>query len=206
MAMQIGGGNANRRALRTVVGQAVRPTSGRVRQALFNMLRGLVQDAIFVDLFAGTGSVGLEALSHGARHVYFVEHDRRALITLQDNIRRCEMLEQATVIAASLPQALQHLPASLHADMVFLDPPYASDLAEVTLTALCGRRLLTAQGILIWQHMLRRTTPATALELPLWKSRRYGNTQLSLYTALSTTSSEKLEDATLQQHKDSNRG
>ena len=86
--MRIGGGNANRRPLRTVAGREVRPTSGRVRQALFNMLRELVQDAIFMDLCAGTGSVGLEALSHGARHVYFIEHDRRALMILQANIRR----------------------------------------------------------------------------------------------------------------------
>src|SRR5215510_11920877 len=121
--MRIGGGSANRRALRTVPGRAVRPTSGQVRQALFNMLRGLVQNAIFIDLFAGTGSVGLEALSHGARQVYFVEHDRRALMTLQANIQRCDMVGQTTIVAASLPQALQQLPAPVQADVVFLDPP-----------------------------------------------------------------------------------
>ena len=181
--MRIGGGNANRRPLRTVAGREVRPTSGRVRQALFNMLHGLVQNAIFVDLFAGTGSVGLEALSHGASRVYFVEHDRRALRALQANISRCAMLGRATIVAAPLPQALQQLPAFLQADMLFLDPPYASDLAEVTLTALLERRILAAHGVLIWQHMARRAVLPMVLELPLWKSRRYGNTQLSLYAA-----------------------
>jgi 16S rRNA (guanine966-N2)-methyltransferase len=184
--MRIGGGNANRRPLRTVAGREVRPTSGWVRQALFNMLRELVQDAIFLDLFAGTGSVGLEALSHGARQVYFVEHDRRALMSLQANIRRCDMVGRATIVAAPLPQALQQLPASLQADVLFLDPPYASDLAEVTLAALAERHLLAAHGVLIWQHMARRAIPQTVLERPLWKSRRYGNTQLSLYTAGAT--------------------
>ena len=182
--MRIGGGNANRRPLRTVAGRAVRPTSGRVRQALFNMLRGLVQNAIFVDLFAGTGSVGLEALSHGASQVYFVEHDRRALMTLQANISRCNMAGRATIVAAPLPQALRQLPATLQADMLFLDPPYASELAEVTLAALAECRILAAHGVLIWQHMARRVIPQTVLDLPLWKSRRYGNTQLSLYTTL----------------------
>jgi len=155
-----------------------------VRQALFNMLRGLVQNAIFVDLFAGTGSVGLEALSHGAREVYFVEHDRRALMTLQANISRCNMVGRATIVAASLPQALRRLPVTLQADMLFLDPPYASDLAEVTMATLAEHRILAAHGILIWQHMARRAIPQTVLDLPLWKSRRYGNTQLSLYAAL----------------------
>jgi 16S rRNA (guanine966-N2)-methyltransferase len=184
--MRIGGGNANRRPLRTVAGREVRPTSGRVRQALFNMLRELVQDAIFIDLFAGTGSVGLEALSHGARQVYFVEHDRRALMILQANIRRCAMVGRATIVAAPLPQALQQLPASLQADVLFLDPPYASDLAEVTFAALAERPMLAAHGVLIWQHMARRAIPQMVLERPLWKSRRYGNTQLSLYAAFST--------------------
>src|SRR5215467_1126325 len=140
--MRIGGGNANRRPLRTVAGRAVRPTSGRVRQALFNMLRELVQDAILIDLFAGTGSVGLEALSHGARQVYFVEPDRCALLTLQANISRCTLVERATIVAAPLPQALQQLPATLQADMLFLDPPYASDLAEVTFAALAERHIM----------------------------------------------------------------
>src|ERR1700752_3719208 len=125
--MRIGGGNANRRGLRPVPGRAVRPTSGQVRQALFNMLRGLVQNAIFVDLFAGTGSVGLEALSHGAREVYFVEHDRSDLLTLHENTSRCNMVWRATIVAAPLPQALRQLPSTLQADMLFLDPPYASD-------------------------------------------------------------------------------
>jgi len=182
--MRIGGGHANRRALGTVAGRDVRPTSGQVRQALFNMLRALVQDAIFVDLFAGTGSVGLEALSHGARHVYFVEHDRRALMALQANIRHCDMVGRTTIVAASLPQALCQLPVSCQADLVFLDPPYASELAEVTLAALAAHPVLAAQGILIWQHMARRRISHTVLDRPLWKSRRYGSTQLSLYTAL----------------------
>jgi 16S rRNA (guanine(966)-N(2))-methyltransferase RsmD len=147
------------------------------------MLRGLVQDAIFIDLFAGTGSVGLEALSHGARHVYFVEHDRRALMILQANMQRCDMGGRATIVAASLPQALQQLPASVPADVLFLDPPYASDLAEVTLAALVERHVLAAHGVLVWQHMARRVIPPMVLERPLWKSRRYGNTQLSLYAA-----------------------
>ena len=179
--MRIGGGHANRRPLRTVAGRAVSPTSGRVRQALFNMLRASVQDAIFMDLFAGTGSVGLEALSHGARQVYFIEHDRCALMILQANIRHCNMVGRAIIVAAPLPQALQQLPASLQADILFLDPPYASDLAETTLAALAERHLLAAHGVLIWQHMVRRAIPHMVLERPLWKSRRYGNTQLSLY-------------------------
>jgi 16S rRNA G966 N2-methylase RsmD len=107
-------------------------------------------------------------------------------MSLQANIRRCDMAGRATIVAAPLPQALQQLPASLQADILFLDPPYASDLAEITLAALAERPLLAAHGVLVWQHMARRAIPYMVLERPLWKSRRYGTTQLSLYAALAT--------------------
>jgi 16S rRNA (guanine(966)-N(2))-methyltransferase RsmD len=152
-----------------------------VRQALFNLLRPAIEGAIFVDLFAGTGSVGLEALSHGARHVYFVERDRRALPVLRANILRCAVAECSTVVAAALPQALQKLPVPLQADMVFLDPPYASDLAEATLAILAEVQVLAPHGIIVWQHATRRQVADEVVGRPLWKCRRYGETQLSLY-------------------------
>jgi 16S rRNA (guanine(966)-N(2))-methyltransferase RsmD len=150
---------------------------------LFNILRAWVEDAIFVDLYAGTGSVGLEALSHGARHVYFVEHDCRVLPILRANIQRCAVLERSTVVAAVLPKALWKLPVTLQADMLFLDPPYASDLAEATLAALAEVQLLAAHGMVIWQHAARRRVPDVVLGRPCRWRRRYGTTQLSLYAA-----------------------
>jgi 16S rRNA (guanine966-N2)-methyltransferase len=181
--VRLGGGTANRRPLRTLAGQRVRPTSSRVRQALFNILQGQIGDAIFVDLFAGTGSVGLEALSHGARQVYFVERDRGALQVLRGNINRCGMAERSLVIGGTLPQALKRLPASLQVDVLFLDPPYASDLAEKTLRALEGSALLAPHGMVVWQHAARHPVPPVALQRALWQRRHYGETQLSLYTS-----------------------
>ena len=180
--LRIGGGRFNGRRLQSVPGLGVRPTSGRVRQALFNMLRPRIGNAIFVDLFAGTGSVGLEALSHGAREVMFVEHDHRTVAVLQDNIQRCAVADQTTIIRASLPQALQQVTAAAPVDLLFLDPPYASDLAEMTLDALQGMALLALHGVLIWQHAVQHAVPAEVLGRPCWKMRCYGDTQLSLYT------------------------
>ena len=180
-ALRIGGGRFNGRRLQSAPGLDVRPTSGRVRQALFNMLRPLIGNAIFVDLFAGTGSVGLEALSHGARQVIFVEQDRRAAAVLQENIQRCAVADRTTVIIAALPQALQQVTATAAVDLLFLDPPYASDLAEMTLDALQGMALLAPHGVLIWQHAVQHAVPGAVLGRPCCKVRRYGDTQLSLY-------------------------
>ncbi|MGQ4807908.1 hypothetical protein NKDENANG_01274 [Candidatus Entotheonellaceae bacterium PAL068K] len=181
--MRIGGGRVNRRALCTVAGRTVRPTSGRVRQALCNILREQLPDAIFLDLFAGTGSVGLEALSHGARHVYFVEHDRRALRVLRANIDRCVMVQQTAIIVGTLPQALERLPVHLQADVLFLDPPYASELAEQTFSALADSTLLAPHGVVVWQQAARGLAPVEVLGLSLWRRRRYGSTLLSFYTS-----------------------
>lgn len=180
--LRIGGGRFNGRRLQSVPGLGVRPTSGQVRQALFNMLRPRIGNAIFVDLFAGTGSVGLEALSHGARQVMFVEQDHRTVAVLQDNIQRCAVVDHTTIIRASLPQALQQVIAAAPVDLLFLDPPYASDLAEMTLDALQGMALLAPHGVLIWQHAVHHAVPGEVLGRPCWKGRHYGDTQLSLYT------------------------
>lgn len=179
--MRIEGGVVKRRRLRVVPGQQVRPTSGYVRQALFNVLRGRLEDAIFVDLFAGTGSVGLEALSHGARQVYFVEHEPRSLQVLHANITHCAMTKQASVIKGMLPAALKKLAEAEPADVLFLDPPYASALGEQTLVAIGAMRLLQPRGVVVWQHAACRPAPALVAGLSLWQSRRYGSTQLSFY-------------------------
>ncbi len=179
--MRIGGGNNKGRRLQTVPGRLVRPTSGRVRQALFNTLREWVPGSIFVDTFAGTGSVGLEALSQGARHVYFVENDPRALLTLRTNINHCGFESQVTIVAASLPQAVRKLPATQQADVLFLDPPYASELAEATLSTLDDCGLLAPAGLIVWQHAVRHE-PRALSGYTLWQSRRYGNTQISFLT------------------------
>ena len=179
--VRIGGGRANRRTLQTVAGRLVRPTSGRVRQALCNILQEQMAGAVFVDLFAGTGSVGLEALSRGARQAYFVERDPQVLPVLHMNIARCALPGQATVIQGVLPTALTALPADVQADIVFLDPPYASDLAEMTLDALAGFQVLAPHGVVVWQHAVRHLAPSMVLGLSLWQRRRYGDTLLSMY-------------------------
>jgi 16S rRNA (guanine966-N2)-methyltransferase len=132
-------------------------------------------------MFAGTGSVGLEALSQGAEHVYFIENDRRALLALRANVGRCGAESQATIVAAALPQAVQKLPATRQVDVLFLDPPYASDLAGATLSTLDGCGLLTPDGLIVWQHAVPRE-PLAVPGYTLWQNKRYGNTQLSFLT------------------------
>lgn len=126
--MRVVAGTARGRRLRSPDGETTRPTADRVREAVFNALhsQGLVQDARVADLFAGSGALGIEALSRGAAHVWFVESDRSALTVIDDNLATLELGERATVVRSTVERALAAGLAD-RLDVVLADPPYAFD-------------------------------------------------------------------------------
>ena len=137
--MRIVAGAWRGRSLTAPSGTETRPTADRVRQALFDMLmhapwsgRAIIENALVLDGFAGTGALGLEALSRGAANAVFVERSRSALTALRANIEACRAGDRCEV----LPIDVLSLPAGPRADIVFLDPPYGQDLATRALTRL----------------------------------------------------------------------
>jgi len=137
--MRIVAGAWRGRSLAVPPGQTTRPTADRVRQALFDMLmhapwagRALVEGAAVLDAFAGTGALGLEALSRGAAHAIFVERDRAALAALRANVAACRAADRAVIVAGDVLA----LPPGPPCGLVFLDPPYAQDLVPRALAAL----------------------------------------------------------------------
>ena len=133
--MRIAGGRFRNRPLVAPPGRATRPTSDRVREAIFNVLAHGIEDftlegARVLDLFAGTGALGLEALSRGAAHCTFVETDRQALDCLRRNVERLGAADRADIRA----QAVEHVPAPpVPFDLVLIDPPYGAGLAQPAL-------------------------------------------------------------------------
>ena len=134
--MRIVAGTARGRRIRSPSGEGTRPTSDRVREALYNALvsRGGVGGARVADLFAGSGALGLEALSRGAAHCWFAEDDRAALAMIQDNLATLGFEDRATVLRGRLPSVCSRLPDDL--DLVLADPPYAYDGWTELLTGL----------------------------------------------------------------------
>jgi 16S rRNA (guanine966-N2)-methyltransferase len=118
--MRVIAGEFRSRRLKSIPGLATRPTPDRLRETLFNILAPRIEDATFVDAYAGTGAVGIEALSRGARHVWFVEKARAAIEVLRENLGALGLEARATVVTAPVALALEKYPA----DIVFLDPPY----------------------------------------------------------------------------------
>jgi len=128
-AMRVVAGIARGRPLVAPPGDRTRPTSDRVREAVFNALwsRGVLAGARVADLFAGSGAMGIEALSRGADHATFVERDRRALAAIRRNLEACGFGGRATVVDRPVEAWLAALPAEVRFDVVFCDPPYAFD-------------------------------------------------------------------------------
>jgi 16S rRNA (guanine966-N2)-methyltransferase len=136
--MRVVAGSARGRALVAPPGGKTRPTSDRVREAVFNALwsRGVLDGAVAVDLFAGSGALGVEALSRGAAHVTFVDDDRAAVRAVRRNLETCGVIDRATVVAGRAERWLAGLASGARFDLAFCDPPYAYEAWPALLEAL----------------------------------------------------------------------
>jgi 16S rRNA (guanine(966)-N(2))-methyltransferase RsmD len=160
--------------------EGLRPTSARLREALFNVLGSRIRGASFLDVFAGTGAIGLDALSRGAAHAVFIESDRRATRAIAENLALAGVTESARIVEDDAEAALLGLQSSGERfDVIFLDPPYAAGSLDRVLPAAAG--LLRSGAVMVVEHASRREfgTP----DLPgLRRGRRYvhGDSVLSI--------------------------
>jgi 16S rRNA (guanine(966)-N(2))-methyltransferase RsmD len=172
------------RRLQTPRGSTTRPTADQVRIALMDTLMPRLPDARFLDLFAGAGGVGLEALSRGAAHATFVERDAPALTALRANVETLGVATQTRVERASVRVALERLAGEGERfDLVFLDPPYDEDLLTPTLEALGDGTVMTLDALVIAQHLTKRPPPEVVGRLRAYRTRRFGETTLTFFRA-----------------------
>lgn len=182
--MRITGGVLRSRALIAPRGQETRPTSDRVREALFSMLTsdGVFADELgprVLDLYAGSGALGLEAVSRGARSAVLVESARPALVAIRENVLALGAEREVRVVAARVERALESVEGPF--DLVLLDPPYADVRARAFGETLAkAAALLAPAGVLVLEHASADEPPAPP-ELTLDRRRRHGDTTLSLF-------------------------
>lgn len=192
--MRLTGGADRGRKLKAPRGLRTRPTAAKIREAIFNIL-GPPPEGAVLDLFAGTGALGLEALSRGARKVVFVERDRHALTVLRQNLRELGFEGRSTVIGADVCTGIRRLASSLavgddaraaaHSSeerfsWVFMDPPYANDVEDI-LAELADKDLLAGCAVVIVEHDKRHRPAGSIGGLFLTDRREYGDTELSFY-------------------------
>jgi 16S rRNA (guanine966-N2)-methyltransferase len=180
-AMRVTAGIHRSRLLQAPKGTTTRPTTDRVREALFSILaaRGALADAKVLDLYAGTGALGIEALSRGAAHATFVEHERSALACLRTNVESLGETRRATILPLRAERAAGRLAGPF--DLVLGDPPWA-DVSQAVdvLATLVSRSLVAPAAIVVLEHSSREDAPVVA-GLTLCEPRTYGDTALAIY-------------------------
>lgn len=160
-------------------GLDVRPTLDRVREACFNILGPSIEGAAFLDLFAGTGANGIEALSRGASRAVFVEQNSKTFACIQKNLETTRLAEHAKCHKLMLPEGLARLSGTF--DLVFADPPYAFSGHEALLSGLLAHALLRENALVCIEHEVRTILPETVDTLTRSRQKRYGDTVLSFY-------------------------
>jgi 16S rRNA (guanine(966)-N(2))-methyltransferase RsmD len=174
-------GTLKGRALKAPTWDGLRPTSDRLRETLFNVLAPRVAGARVLDLYAGTGALGIEALSRGAGHVTFVEADRRAQALIEANLAHCGIAGGYAIIratAARAVHAIRNSPSFVPFDIVLLDPPYEHPVTD----ALTGvDTLVTPEGVVVYEHARRTPVPDAVGGLERTRDLPSGDSALAFY-------------------------
>ncbi len=179
MGLRIFSGSLKGTSLLSLKGSAVRPTSGRVREAIFNILSRKVQSVSALDLFAGSGALGIEALSRGARFVVFMDEDPKTLSIVQKNLQRCRLEDRSKVIRWDLRRNLYCLSDFPDVfELVFMDPPYHQGAVSPVLRGLDESRALRKGAKVVVEHGFRELLPELS-RFPVTDRRKYGKTLVS---------------------------
>lgn len=183
--MRIIAGDCRGRKLTAFRGAATRPTADRVREAIFNILSDAVIGAQVLDLFAGTGALGLEALSRGARAAVFLDASLAAVRVIEKNIAICRMESRARAIRWDIRRGLNRtLMEAAPFDLAFMDPPYRENLICPALSRIIGNNLLRAGGLIVAEHGADDSLPADLAGCVLTDRRAYGKTLVSFLKTL----------------------
>ena len=179
--MRVIAGSARGRRLQSVPGSGTRPILDRIKESLFNILNWDINGAHFLDLFAGTGSVGIEALSRGAEQAVFVEKDRKAIKVITQNLHTTRLIDQAAIVQRDVFSFISD--SDQLYDLIFLAPPQYKMLWADTLLAIDRRpSLLSKDGTIIAQIDPKEYQDLPLQNLLLTDSRTYGNTMLCFYS------------------------
>jgi 16S rRNA (guanine966-N2)-methyltransferase len=173
-------GSCKGRKLKTVKGVTTRPTADRMREALFNIMASKIPGAVILDLFAGTGALGIEALSRGAKYSVFIEKDKNALSTINENILLCQMSDKAKTIQWDIVKNLACIESTtLLFDIVFMDPPYKKNVIKKTIDNLRKTNSLKKNTDIIVEHASEKELQCEASGYEIVDQRTYGRTAFS---------------------------
>jgi len=180
--MRVIAGSARGIRLKMVPGNHVRPTSDRVKETLFQVIGPFFDGGWALDLFAGTGSLGIEAMSRGCDRVVFVDRSRASVNTVKDNLRKTGFFERSEVYREDARSALRILARrGVRFRLVFLDPPYRENLLDPVLRQLAAGSLLQEDGIVVAEHDSRLSPPDRIATLRAYRRMTFGDAAITLF-------------------------
>ena len=177
--MRVITGTARGRRLSELKGTETRPTTDKVKESVFNCIQFDVEDARVLDLFAGTGQLGIEALSRGAQSAVFVDKRTEAAKLVRDNLALCGFSDRAQVVCGDAMGYLSSLRTKF--DIIFLDPPYEAELLERSLAHIAGFDILAPRGIIVAESPLDKALPALGAPYGVYREYRYGRIKVTIY-------------------------
>lgn len=184
--MKIVAGKNRGNKLKSPKGLSIRPTSQKVREALFDIIGTPIQGASFLDLFAGTGAVGIEALSRGVKKVVFIEKELKCVKIIKENLKKTKNCQNAAVYKMDYLSGLKLLAKkNCLLDYIFLDPPYNMGLANISLSEISKLPILNKNSFVIAQHYKREAVKDKLNNLKLFKQKIYGECCLSFFNCVS---------------------
>lgn len=171
--MRVISGIARGMKLKTPDGLDTRPTQDRIKETLFNMLQSYIADSVFVDLFSGSGGIGIEALSRGAKKAYFVENFKDAIQCIESNLSTTKLKENAVLLKTDAVSSIHHI-FEKKVDIIFMDPPYNQLLEKQVLTCLKDMKFVAEDTIIIVEASLEtRFDYVETLGFEVYKEKKY---------------------------------
>ena len=180
--MRVISGKARGLKLNTPKNDDVRPTTDRVKESLFNMINSYIMDSDILDLFAGTGSLGIECLSRGANQCIFVDNSKESINIVKSNIKKSRVENESIVLNVDFKSAINSLALkNKQFDVIFMDPPYYKNMFSDALSAVDNNNLLKEDGIIVVEHDTVDKFPDNMGRLYKSREKKYGNTTLTFY-------------------------
>lgn len=176
--MRVISGNVRGLKLSSPTGIDTRPTLDRVKEAVFSMLLPHINDAVVLDLFAGSGALGIEALSRGAKKAVFVDNSNDAILCVQSNVSSAKMADTSEIRKSDAKTYLST--CSERFDIIFLDPPYAKGLYQSVLEIICARNLLSDDGIIVAEWDFEKGFTDELYDFEIYKMKKYGRVGITV--------------------------
>lgn len=160
--------------------EGTRPTMDKIKESLFAIIQNEIKDSICLDLFAGSGSLGIEAISNGAKYAYFVDSNRKAIEVIKDNLKTFKIEEFTKIINVDYKKALKYFyDNNITFDLIFLDPPYQDNLINESINLILEYNLLKEKGLIICEYMKEELGEFQSLKVI--KEKKYGDKYIKIY-------------------------